>query len=856
MAHRPGQFGRRALDRHAHGIAAHAGLVGDRAVVEAELDAHDEQFLAASGEAGERGLVAAQAFAAKRGLERRRRVLVDELLAGLAGDAVHGRAADLVAQDVQQQVAQVAEEAATTCVFERVEMAERTQQGDLHEVVGVGQVACVCRQASMRPAPEHRQVAGEQAFARPCIARADAMQQFLRGIGHGVHARPYSTRVARGPEQASRCQGLQFEAGRRHRRRENPRRRRNERLAGKGSEVASARLVRFATVAGFRGDRGLAGGRSMLKIHALHIAPDPFPDLARCARLLLAPWLVCGAVAMAAPGDLDPAFGTGGFVRDAMGSNGGAVATAVAIDASGRIVVSGSVGENAINGDFGVLRLVANGDLDAGFGVGGRAIAGRVAASDEEAYGLVIQADGRLVVAGTSFLTALGTRSVALRLNADGAIDGSFGNQGDGWFLNPRVGDDVSLALAAGSAGFAIAGYAGDGLGGIDASALRLDTLGMPLPLFGDAGFVIAASDTSSARAVALQADGKLLIAGTLDGDEAAAFVQRFDDDGGVDAGFAGDGRAELAAPSRLVALAVQGDGRIVAAGLAGNDAIVVRLLADGSPDPSFGSGGTVTLAATSFGLTSLRAQALALLADGRIVVGGRAFDFSQGTTGFAARLLAGGSLDPAFAGSGLRVVDAPTDIEFRAVALQADGAVVLAGIDYGASATGTDDQFLVVRLQGGGAAGGPLTFSVGDASVVEGDAGTTLMNFIVTLSAPSPGGVGVTAQTDLGSAAPNVDYTPTGAFLTFDQGVSTVNFQVPVIGDLVDEPDETFLVRLIDPAGATIADGVATGTIINDDTSGTVEARPLPGPGALALGLLAALLAAAGMRSRHSRRH
>ncbi len=144
----------------------------------------------------------------------------------------------------------------------------------------------------------------------------------------------------------------------------------------------------------------------------------------------------------------------------------------------------------------------------------------------------------------------------------------------------------------------------------------------------------------------------------------------------------------------------------------------------------------------------------------------------------------------------------------------------------------------------------------MGDASVVEGDAGMTLMNFIVTLSAPSPGGVGVTAQTDLGSAAPNVDYTPTGAFLTFDQGVSTVNFQVPVIGDLVDEPDETFLVRLIDPAGATIADGVATGTIINDDTSGTVEARPLPGPGALALGLLAALLAAAGMRSRHSRRH
>lgn len=546
--------------------------------------------------------------------------------------------------------------------------------------------------------------------------------------------------------------------------------------------------------------------------------------------------------ASAAPGDLDPGFGTGGFVRDGMIGNG-ARANALAIDASGRIVVAGSAAQSTSNADFGVLRLQADGSLDAGFASGGRSIIGRVPTSSDEAYGLALQADGRIVVAGTSFLISFGTRSVALRLAANGAVDSSFGNQGDGWFLNPRVGDDIGLALASGSGGFAIAGYA-PGSGGNDATVVRLDTLGMPLPFFGDAGFVIAAPDTNLAYAVAMQADGKVLIAGSLDGDSGMGFVQRFNSDGSVDDTFAGDGRAELAAATRISGLAVQADGRIVGVGLAGTGMAVVRLLADGSLDPAFASGGLFTLSAGSQGLMSLGPQAIALPADGRIVVAGRAAGAGIGTVGFAARLLADGSLDAAFAG-GVRVVDAPTDIDFKAVAVQADGDIVLAGIDYGA-AGGGDDQFLVVRLQGGGGVGGLPSLSVADASLVEGDSGSSLMSFTITLSAPSPGGIGVTAQTDLGSATPNVDYVPTGAFLTFGQGVSTVNFLVPVIGDLVPEPDETFLVRLSDAAGASIANGIATGTIIDDDVPAGAQAQALPGPGAFALGLLALLLVAA----------
>jgi hypothetical protein len=178
-------------------------------------------------------------------------------------------------------------------------------------------------------------------------------------------------------------------------------------------------------------------------------------------------------------------------------------------------------------------------------------------------------------------------------------------------------------------------------------------------------------------------------------------------------------------------------------------------------------------------------------------------------------------------------------------IAVQADGNIVIAGEAFPSGANG-DPQFAIVRLLGGDGGGTPPTISVADANVVEGDAGSVLMSFTLTLSSPSPGGIGVTAQTDLGSAAPNVDYTPTGAFLTFDQGVSSVAFQVPVIGDVAVEGGETFLVQLSDAAGATIADGTAVGTIIDDDAGvPPEEVQPVPTLDLLALWLLTALCAA-----------
>jgi hypothetical protein len=150
----------------------------------------------------------------------------------------------------------------------------------------------------------------------------------------------------------------------------------------------------------------------------------------------------------------------------------------------------------------------------------------------------------------------------------------------------------------------------------------------------------------------------------------------------------------------------------------------------------------------------------------------------------------------------------------------------------------------------------GPLSVSIGDATVLEGDSGTTNATFPVTLSAAPQSGQQVTVQvaTANGTATAGSDYSAVSQTLTWNSGDAlTQNFSVPVIGDTNPEGAETFTVTLSSPTNATIADATATGTIndeegpiafsVNDASklegnSGTspmtftVTASPAPAPG------------------------
>jgi hypothetical protein len=116
--------------------------------------------------------------------------------------------------------------------------------------------------------------------------------------------------------------------------------------------------------------------------------------------------------------------------------------------------------------------------------------------------------------------------------------------------------------------------------------------------------------------------------------------------------------------------------------------------------------------------------------------------------------------------------------------------------------------------------AGAPTpSLSIADTSLAEGDAGTTNATFQVTLSAASASQVTVDYATADGSATAGSDYVATSGTLTITAGQTTGQILIPVIGDTNVEPDETFFVNLSAPSNATISDGQAVGTIMNDDT-------------------------------------
>lgn len=116
-------------------------------------------------------------------------------------------------------------------------------------------------------------------------------------------------------------------------------------------------------------------------------------------------------------------------------------------------------------------------------------------------------------------------------------------------------------------------------------------------------------------------------------------------------------------------------------------------------------------------------------------------------------------------------------------------------------------------------------SLSIADVSLKEGNSGTRLMTFTVTLSAAAAGPVTVAYSTADGTATSGSDYVAASGSLTFAAGETSKTIQVKVKGDKAAEGNETFTVRLANAAGATIADGSATGTVTNDDAAAKLPA-------------------------------
>ena len=392
----------------------------------------------------------------------------------------------------------------------------------------------------------------------------------------------------------------------------------------------------------------------------------------------------------ATDGDLDPAFGSGGKVTTDF-SNRSNGANAIALQSDGKIVVVGDALSAQGPPDICVARYNTDGSLDPSFGTGGRVTTDFAGLSDV-GFAIVVQPDGKILVAGAANQAGTSFDFALVRYNSNGSLDSTFGAGGKVTTdFNSGLDQATSVGLQADGkivlAGFATAGDAHTALA-------RYNTNGTLDPTFGDLGNGKVVTNINNTRdfanALAIQADGKIVVGGsTLT--TAGAFVMfslaRYTASGILDPAFGSGGKVTTQVVSgdgeddAIFALAIQIDGRIIAAGQANfsQDFGMVRYLANGSLDTSFGTNGIVT---TDFNGTTDRAKAIALQIDGKIVLAGAA-NLTTGSTGDfgLTRYNPNGSLDATFGAGGKVTTDFSGNVENgRGIVIQSDNKIVVAG--------------------------------------------------------------------------------------------------------------------------------------------------------------------------------
>lgn len=327
----------------------------------------------------------------------------------------------------------------------------------------------------------------------------------------------------------------------------------------------------------------------------------------------------------AAAGDLDPTFdGDGKAITDFEGGSYD-VAWGLAIQRDGKVIVAGETQSPTNNNSFAIVRYNANGALDATFDGDGK-VRTDFTPYSQEANAVALQGDGKIVVAGVVFVPGSGTGSnfALARYNADGTLDTSFDADG-------KVVTDFALGL-------------------------------------------------DWAFSVAVQSDGKIVAAGISWPSGFGPFdfaVARYNPDGSPDPSFDDDGRVVTpisAGYDTATDIEVQADGKLVVGGYAqaqvGGDssAVLVRYTSGGSLDSSFDGDGKVFLTTPTASVSHL-----ALQRDGKIV--------TAGSPGFSVtRFNPNGSVDTSFGEGGNAAAPFEASASAAALAVQPDGKIVAGG--------------------------------------------------------------------------------------------------------------------------------------------------------------------------------
>ncbi len=350
-------------------------------------------------------------------------------------------------------------------------------------------------------------------------------------------------------------------------------------------------------------------------------------------------------------GSLDTSFNPGtGAVAEPFATSSPVLD--IALQPDGKVLIGGRfLSYNGILRNR-IARINADGSLDASFNPG--------AGANSDVKSLALQADGRMLVAGSFNFYDDRARNCLVRVDVGGGMDASF---------NPRTGADAGILS------FAVQNDGKLMIGGFftiynDTPRSRIARLNGDGAL--DAGFNPGTGANNTVSALASQPDGKVLIGGNFTNYNGInrLFVARVRSDGSLDTSF----DPGLGANNAVNALAVQPDGKVLIGGNFSNyNGIdrrgIARVNSDGSLDLSFNSG-----TGTTFESFAGNVQALALQSDGKVLLAGTFSAYNGTPSNYMARVNADGSLDTSFnAGFGTNGI--------RSLALQPDGKVLIAGV-------------------------------------------------------------------------------------------------------------------------------------------------------------------------------
>ena len=480
-------------------------------------------------------------------------------------------------------------------------------------------------------------------------------------------------------------------------------------------------------------------------------------------------------------GSLDTTFGPSLDGKLQISFGGYIGATDLAFQKDGKIVV---VGASSGHDEFGIARLNTNGTLDTTFDGDGKKTVGWSTLDGATAYAVVIQSDGKIVVAGdgefSSILNGINYDFAVARLNTNGSMDTSF--DGDG---KRSVGlGDYEHCLGV----------------GIDTS-----------------GRIVVAGDSSSSNAHPTKS---------------GIAAVRFNSSGALDARFDADGKARYFLDKPVIAsgMVMQGDKVVITGTYGGNDLIMARIGVDGKLDNTFGGGG-IGWKVTNLGGTEVSLGAMKAF-NGDILVSAS----SSSKTVFA-KYTPDGALDPAFGVGGVARPSIPFN---TSSGVTGAGKITPFGdriIMAGGDGTFRTSRFLDVNSN---------VVSVGTFNSVATETGSSQRAFIVTRTNRLPYATNV--YFDLGGTAKaplfNLPRRGTGedygimdaavpgvtglkhyyATIPANQTFATVTLSI--LDDALVEPTETINVRLVPDSAYGI--GIPSTSFIIQDNDGVTQTKTL----------------------------